>query len=71
MSSSLLNSINWNKTPLLPVIAQDAKNGEVLMLAYMNEEALSLTLQQVLHTTILEVVKAFGKKVKPVGIFNM
>ncbi|WNY97795.1 bifunctional phosphoribosyl-AMP cyclohydrolase/phosphoribosyl-ATP diphosphatase HisIE [Sulfurospirillum sp. 'SP'] len=45
MSSSLLNSINWNKTPLLPVIAQDAKSGEVLMLAYMNEEALSLTLQ--------------------------
>ena len=45
MSSSLLNSINWNKTPLLPVIAQEAKSGEVLMLAYMNKEALSLTLQ--------------------------
>lgn len=45
MSSTLLNSIDWKTSPLLPVIAQDAKSGEVLMLAYMNQEALSLTLQ--------------------------
>lgn len=37
-------SIDWGKTSLLPVIAQDDQSGEVLMLAYMNEEALSLTL---------------------------
>lgn len=30
---------------LLPVIAQDADTGEVLMLAYMNEEALRQTLE--------------------------
>jgi len=29
---------------LLPAIVQDAQNGEVLMLAYMNEEALEKTL---------------------------
>ncbi len=29
---------------LIPVIAQDAKTGEVLMLAYMNLESLALTL---------------------------
>lgn len=29
---------------LLPVIAQDAESGEVLMLAYMNEEAFTQTL---------------------------
>lgn len=37
--------IDWEKTPLIPAIAQDYQNGDVLMLAYMNEEALSLTQQ--------------------------
>jgi len=36
--------IDWEKTPLIPAIAQDAENNEVLMLAYMNEEAYMLTL---------------------------
>ncbi len=36
--------IDWNKTPLIPAIAQDAETGEMLMLAYMNEEAYTLTL---------------------------
>lgn len=35
--------IDWNKTELLPVIIQDSITNEVLMLAYMNEEALELT----------------------------
>ncbi|SHO81229.1 Phosphoribosyl-AMP cyclohydrolase / Phosphoribosyl-ATP pyrophosphatase [hydrothermal vent metagenome] len=35
--------INWNKTPLIPAIAQDYESNEVLMLAYMNEEAYQLT----------------------------
>jgi len=37
-------TIDWNKTPLIPAIAQDAETGEMLMLAYMNEEAYNLTL---------------------------
>jgi phosphoribosyl-ATP pyrophosphohydrolase/phosphoribosyl-AMP cyclohydrolase len=36
--------IDWNKNPLIPAIAQDASSNEVLMLAYMNKEALELTL---------------------------
>lgn len=36
--------IDWKKTPLIPAIAQDHKNNEVLMLAYMNQEAYTLTL---------------------------
>jgi len=31
--------IDWQKDPLIPAIVQDAETGEVLMLAYMNEEA--------------------------------
>ena len=36
--------IDWQKNPLIPAIAQDAENNEILMLAYMNEEAYNLTL---------------------------
>ena len=44
MNAELLKTIDWAKTPLLPVIAQEVTSGDVLMLAYMNEEALNLTL---------------------------
>ena len=37
-------NIDWNKNPLIPAIAQDFETNEVLMLAYMNEEAYNLTL---------------------------
>jgi len=36
--------INWQKNPLIPAIAQDHETNEILMLAYMNEEAYNLTL---------------------------
>jgi len=36
--------IDWDKNPLIPAIAQDFETNEVLMLAYMNEEAFNLTL---------------------------
>ena len=38
-------AIDWQKTPLIPVIVQDESTKEVLMLAYMNEEALQKSLQ--------------------------
>jgi phosphoribosyl-AMP cyclohydrolase len=37
---------HWNNEGLLPAIAQDASSGEVLMLAWMNAEALSLSLKE-------------------------
>ncbi len=41
-----LNKIDWEKTGgLIPAIAQDSNTNEVLMLGYMNEEALNLTMQ--------------------------
>ena len=33
------------KSELIPAVVQDANNGEVLMLAYMNEESLAKTLE--------------------------
>jgi phosphoribosyl-AMP cyclohydrolase len=41
----MLKDIKFNKDGLIPAIAQDADTGEVLMLAYMNEEALRRTLK--------------------------
>ncbi|WP_072679603.1 bifunctional phosphoribosyl-AMP cyclohydrolase/phosphoribosyl-ATP diphosphatase HisIE [Arcobacter sp. LA11] len=41
-----INNIDWEKMEgLIPVITQDVTTNEVLMLAYMDKEALSLTLR--------------------------
>ena len=37
-------TIDWIKNPTIPVIAQESDTNEILMLAYMNEEAYNLTL---------------------------
>ena len=39
-----MDDLKFNEKGLIPAIAQDADTGEVLMLGYMNEEALRLTL---------------------------
>jgi len=41
---SLLNDIQFNAQGLVPAIAQDASSGEVLMMAWMNKEAVQQTL---------------------------
>ena len=43
MSKSWLDEIAWNADGLVPAVAQDADSGEVLMLAWMNREALERT----------------------------
>ena len=43
---TLLQAVSWNTDGLVPVIAQDAHSGDVLMLAWMNREALALTVQE-------------------------
>lgn len=42
-SSELLASVSYNADGLVPVVAQDVRNGEVLMMAWMNAESLRLT----------------------------
>jgi len=41
----ILNRIDWQKQSLLPVIVQDATTNEVLMMAYMDYQALELSLE--------------------------
>jgi len=41
-----LEEIRWNADGLVPAIAQDAENGDVLMLAWMSRESLARTLEQ-------------------------
>ena len=41
--SDWLDSLQWNTDGLVPAIAQDAETGDVLMMAWMNREALTLT----------------------------
>ena len=41
----ILNRVDWAKSELLPVIVQDESSNEVLMMAYMNKEALQLSLE--------------------------
>jgi len=43
--SALIDQIKWNGDGLVPAIVQDAASKEVLMLAYMNEESLRLSLE--------------------------
>ncbi len=46
MEKEVIKQLNFEKTGgLIPVIAQDYETGEVLMLAYMNEEAFNKTLE--------------------------
>lgn len=40
-----LNELKFNSDGLIPAIAQDATTGEVLMLAYMNQESIEKTLE--------------------------
>lgn len=44
MSADWLESVKWNADGLVPAIAQDAASGQVLMLAWMNRDALRATL---------------------------
>ncbi|QSZ40905.1 bifunctional phosphoribosyl-AMP cyclohydrolase/phosphoribosyl-ATP diphosphatase HisIE [Sulfurimonas aquatica] len=40
----IINRVDWEKIDLLPVVVQDVTNNEVLMMAFMDKEALELSL---------------------------
>ena len=41
-----LDEVRWDDDGLVPAIAQDSADGRILMMAWMNREALGLTAQQ-------------------------
>ncbi len=41
-----VESLKYNSDGIIPAIVQDADNGEVLMLAYMNSESLKISLAE-------------------------
>lgn len=45
MSERWLDEVAWNADGLVPVIAQEAGTGQILMFAFMNREALRLTVE--------------------------
>jgi len=46
MSENWLDDIKWTDDGLVPVIAQEDGSGKILMFAWMNREALQLTVQE-------------------------
>ena len=41
-----IDEVSWNDDGLVPAIAQDAESGVILMVAWMNREALQLTIDE-------------------------
>ncbi len=46
MKQDWLAAVKWNEDGLVPAIAQDYQTGTVLMMAWMNAEALELTVKE-------------------------
>jgi phosphoribosyl-AMP cyclohydrolase len=46
LQQAFLNQLNWNSDGLLPAIAQDQQSHDILMVAWMNREALALTVTE-------------------------
>lgn len=44
--NDFLDQVTWNSDGLVPAIAQDAESGQILMMAWMNREALKLTVSE-------------------------
>ena len=45
MQAQLLEKLKFDAAGLIPIIVQDVDNGQVLMMAYMNREAIEKTLE--------------------------
>lgn len=43
MNADFIDQVSWNEAGLAPAIAQDASSGRILMVAWMDREALTLT----------------------------
>lgn len=64
MPDTWLSKINWSEDGLIPVIAQEADSGKILMVAWMNRDALKLTVEKREAVYWSRSRKNFGIKVK-------
>jgi len=46
MNTHWLNEIKWDENGLVPAIAQETGSGKILMMAWMNQQALDLTVKE-------------------------
>jgi phosphoribosyl-AMP cyclohydrolase len=58
----IIKKLKFDQNGLIPTIAQDAKTAEVLMMAWMNEESLRLTISSGLATYFSRSRKSLWKK---------
>ena len=64
---SLNQHIKWNDDGLVAAIAQDWQSGEVLMMAWMNAEALNLTLSEMRAVYFSRSRKSLWRKGEEAG----
>ena len=58
----IIKKLKFDQNGLIPTIAQDAKTSEVLMMAWMNEESLRLTISSGYATYFSRSRKSLWKK---------
>jgi phosphoribosyl-AMP cyclohydrolase len=58
----IIKKLKFDQSGLIPAIAQDAKTSEVLMMAWMNEESLHLTISSGYATYFSRSRKSLWKK---------
>ena len=66
----IIKKLKFDQNGLIPTIAQDAKTAEVLMMAWMNEESLRLTISSGLATYFSRSRKSLWKKGDTSGHFQ-
>lgn len=64
-----IENLKFDENGLIPAIIQDAETRTVLMLGYMNREALTLTLTNGKVCFLAGPGKSCGQKVKKADIF--
>jgi phosphoribosyl-AMP cyclohydrolase len=69
VSKAWIETVAWNAEGLVPAIAQDAASGEVLMMAWMDREALERTVETGMATYWSRSRKALWRKGETSGHF--
>ena len=70
LTKNEIKSLKFNNDGLIPVIAQCHETNEVLMMAWMNEESILLTLKKIRSRIFQDLEKNFGKREKLVEIIK-